>query len=206
MHYKTYHERQQHEKSIFDHIGEVLVNEFNLTPEQAINVTHKKPLVSGSVAIDHWGADLSNGKDAKFPLRNDARFSIRIMFFRTALLHTFSQMPPELKEAVKARQKYMLDRNIIQITPKLANYKPGWQYTALLERQGMMPVRNWGSHMVPPLLKDDHGKAWKACQEAGNELELDDLSETMQHRLRKVGLTCLALHLTKLQLINQCLK
>ena len=140
MHYKTYHERQQHEKSIFDHIGEVLVNEFNLTPEQAINVTHRKPLVTGSVAIDNWGADLSSGKDVKFPLRNEARFNIRIMFFRTALLHTFSQMPPELKEAVKARQKFLLEGNIIKITPKLADYKPGWQYTSLLERQGIMPV------------------------------------------------------------------
>jgi hypothetical protein len=207
MRYKTYLARQAHEKAMIRNIGELLNEKYNLTPEQAINVTTPKPLTNGSICIDHWGAKLHNGRASKFPLRNDARHRMKIIFYRTALLNTFSMMPTALKEAVKARQKALLDNGIIKITAKLATYDTGnGNNINLLERGGMMPVRTYPSFLVKTAVKNHHGELWQDIYDSGNTLKASDLGSNLRYSLLNAGLTSLALHLTKLQLINQCLK
>lgn len=207
MRYKTYNQRQAHEKAMIRNIGELLNEKYNLTPEQAINVTTPKPLTNGSICIDHWGARLHNGKASKFPLKNDARNRMKIIFYRTALLNTFSMMPEELKEAVKARQQILLDNGIIKVTAKLATYNTGnGNSINLLERGGMMPVRTYPSYLTPTAIKTYHAEVWQPIHDMGNTIKASDLGSSLRHSLLKAGLTSLALHLTKLQLINQCLK
>lgn len=207
MRYRTYTDRQAHEKTMIRNIGELLNEKYNLTPEQAINVTTPRPLTNGSICIDHWGAKLHNGKASKFPLRRAARSRMKIIFYRTALLNTFSMMPEELKEAVKARQKSLLDNGIIKITAKLATYATGnGNNINLLERESQMPVRTYPAYLIKRAVKDHHGEVWDPIHKMGNTLKASDLGSNLRYALLNAGLTSLALHLTKLQLINQCLK
>jgi hypothetical protein len=132
---------------------------------------------------------------------------MKIIFYRTALLNTFSMMPEELKEAVKARQQILLDNGIIKVTAKLATYDTGnGNNINLLERGGMMPVRTYPSYLIKTAVVKNHHGVWQDIYDNGNTLKASDLDSNLRYSLLNAGLTSLALHLTKLQLINQCLK
>lgn len=116
-------------------------------------------------------------------------------------------MPEELKEAVKARQQILLDNGIIKVTAKLATYNTdNGNNINLLERGGMMPVRTYPSYLIKGAVKNHHGEVWEPIHKMGNTLKASDLGSNLRYALLNAGLTSLALHLTKLQLINQCLK
>tara|TARA_R110002012_G_scaffold23845_2_gene80387 strand:- start:1961 stop:2530 length:570 start_codon:yes stop_codon:yes gene_type:complete len=185
-------------------IADILNKEFELTPEEAINITLRRPLTSGSTYIDHWGASINNGKYKEFPLDHYDRNSMRIFWYRAALLSMFNLMPEKLREAVKKQQKHLLSIEAIKITNKLASYQEESNRSIpLLERGAMMPVRVYDQHIIPEKVRKEHGQIWKLEQEP---LELHELPTSLKERLRNAGLTVMALNLTKLQLINQCLK
>ena len=60
-------------------------------------------------------------------------------------------------------------------------------------------------HLLPDTFTKEHSKAWIAYRDNETPFLIEDIPGNQYTAIHNYALTSLALHLTRLQLINQCL-
>jgi len=203
MAYLNYTKKQQYFKHQINCIREILTEYYNFTPEQAINALDNQSLRFGAT-INTYEVNLNTLDKNRWYYSPTARLAN----YKRALENTFNNLPKKCIADVREQQAKMLANKELVITPKMASYyKDDYYRYPVLNRGGIMVVRR--SFQNIGITHDwyvQNSGWWFQEQQKYTPVLARDLPDAYREDYRKIALTRLALTLTRLQLINQCIK
>ena len=202
MTYLTYNERKKWGQSFLRNLRELLTRNYDLNPDQAANIASQRALISGRVTSGTG----YNTKIAGSTNPNNSYYNSKIFRVRGQLANTFRHMPEKLRADVNARQQEMINAKELVITPKLAHYRTSNRRALpLMSRASEMATNFHIESLLEQEQKDFYWERFENEQVNNMPHTLQNYSLPEQQELNKLALTSLAIHLTRLQLITQCM-
>ena len=201
MTYLTYTQRRGWTRKFFEHAKEILVAEYNLDPDQALNIASRSSLLNGTTHVNNYGAVIKGSCSTGNINKNKQR----IFELRSALCTVFNHIPENMMDRIKHRQQTILNSPAMKLLPKTASYGTGHYHFQLIERGSHVPTTHYLNTVTQSAEDSDHAQCYLDSVSQDTDFTVDDLQPLLYHHVHQTALTLLALHLTKLQLINQCM-
>lgn len=204
MTYLSYTERKKWGQYFLRNLRELLTKNYALNPDQAANIASQRALIAGRVTSGTgYNTKITNSTNP-----NHSYYNSKIFRMRAQLANTFKHMPEKLRADVNARQQEMINAKELVITPKLAHFKRNDIRGAglpLMSRDSEMATNFHIEALLEQEQKDFYWERFENEQVNDIPHRLQNYSRNEQIELNKLALTSLAIHLTRLQLITQCM-